>query len=298
MRNHVGAILLAVASTAIAVEPAGTPLIRYGEPVNCGLLKNPVLIESSGIVAGRRNPRVLWTHNDSGDTARFFAINDKGEDLGIWNIPGLTPQDWEDIATVKIDEVDHMVLCDVGDNNHNRKGGALYFVPEPQIDPEARGQRGDLRVTLTLRFKYEGGPRDCEAVFVDPIDQAIVLITKEVQGRCAVYALPLTNDPGVKVANRIADISIKLVTSADVSPDGRRAILVTYGSAFEFHRAQGEKWGDVFARPPRVLKMPPRKLGESICYDADGVTLFLTSEGKGEPLWKVPVVSPAAAPGK
>ncbi|RYG42513.1 hypothetical protein EON79_18735, partial [bacterium] len=38
----------------------------------------PVIDEGSGIVASRRYPGVFWTHNDSGDAARFFAIKADG----------------------------------------------------------------------------------------------------------------------------------------------------------------------------------------------------------------------------
>lgn len=274
-------------AVAVAAEPAGTPLVRYGDAVKCGPLQNPELIESSGIVLGRRNPKVLWSHNDSGDTARFFALNEKGEDLGTWEIPGLRPHDWEDIAAVKIDGVDHLVLCDTGDNHRKRDSHMLYFAPEPEVDVAKRAQHGTLKPTLTMQFKYPDGAHDCEAVFVDPIDQTIVLITKEYLGECGVYTLPLSKEPGVKTATRIAKLGIVTVTGADVSPDGRKAILVTYGSAFEFHRAEGQTWAQAFAERPRVLVMPARKQGEGICYGADGVTLYLTSEGKGEPLWKI-----------
>ncbi len=34
--------------------------------------------------------------------------------------------------------------------------------------------------------------------------------------------------------------------------------------------------------------MPKRDKGEGVCYGADGMTLYLTSEGPGPPLWEVP----------
>jgi hypothetical protein len=81
----------------------------------------------------------------------------------------------------------------------------------------------------------------------------------------------------------------------DISPDGLRAIVLTYGDAFEFVRGPKETWEQGFARPPRRVQMPQRVQGESICYGPDGKTLYLTSECKNKnsaspsPLLEVPV---------
>jgi hypothetical protein len=79
----------------------------------------------------------------------------------------------------------------------------------------------------------------------------------------------------------------------DISPDGRRAVVLTYGSAYEYTRLGKESWGDAFARKGRELKMPTRRQGESICYGPDGKTLYLTSEKLPTPLLEVPPAGPA-----
>jgi hypothetical protein len=74
----------------------------------------------------------------------------------------------------------------------------------------------------------------------------------------------------------------------DISPDGRRAVILTYGNAYEYCRGEDEAWENAFARAPRIIPMPTRRQGESICYGVDGETLYLTSEKRPTPLWKVP----------
>jgi len=73
----------------------------------------------------------------------------------------------------------------------------------------------------------------------------------------------------------------------DVSPDGRRMVLLTYGDAFEFQRGEEETWSAALKRRPRKLTMPLRLQGESLCYGSDGRTLYLTSEKLPTPLWEV-----------
>ena len=76
----------------------------------------------------------------------------------------------------------------------------------------------------------------------------------------------------------------------DISPDGLRAVVLTYGNAYEYVRGPKETWAEGFGREPRVIKMPRRAQGESICYGHDGTTLYLTSEKLPTPLLEVPIV--------
>ena len=80
-------------------------------------------------------------------------------------------------------------------------------------------------------------------------------------------------------------------TDMDISPDGRRAVILTYRDAYEYRRGRDESWAKAFARKPRRLKMPWRMQGEAIAYGTDGRTLYLVSEGKSQPLWEIGVVS-------
>ena len=91
------------------------------------------------------------------------------------------------------------------------------------------------------------------------------------------------------VAKEIGKLGAPLVTAMDISPDGRRAIVLTYTNAYEYTRAAGEDWAKAFSRSPRKIRMPGRTQGESICYGPDGKTLYLTSEKLPTPLLQVPV---------
>ena len=62
----------------------------FSEPVNRGTVNNPTISEASGIVASRSNSDILWTHNDSGNDAKIYAINTLGETVGEWIIAGAT----------------------------------------------------------------------------------------------------------------------------------------------------------------------------------------------------------------
>ena len=70
-------VIVLLACLAPALWPAdAAPAPQLGEPKLVGRLP-AVIDESSGIIRGHRYPdkSVFWTHNDSGDSARIFAVD-------------------------------------------------------------------------------------------------------------------------------------------------------------------------------------------------------------------------------
>jgi len=287
-------LFLALSPLFAAEKPPPPAPIQYGQGRLVATLANPEIDESSGIAASRANPGVFWTHNDSGDPPRVFAFNAKGEDLAAFDVEGAIHRDWEDMAAFALGKKSYLLLADTGDNDAERERCTLYLVEEPRLDPARRGFRAKLRVALAIDFRYEDGARDCEAVAVDPTSRLVILVSKAIAFSCTAYALPLPERVArdeVLVARPIARLKVPIVTAMDISPDGLRAIVLTYGHAFEYTRAVEETWADAFAfaRAPRTLAMPARRQGEAICYGNDGVTLYLTSEKAPRPLFEVPV---------
>ncbi|MBM4037411.1 MAG: hypothetical protein FJ290_02760 [Planctomycetes bacterium] len=272
-----------------AAEKAPPAPIQYAQGRQVCTLANQEVDESSGIAPSRLAPGVFWTHNDSGDHPRLYAFNAQGHDLAAFDIQGAAARDWEDMASFTRGGKAFLLVADVGDNAEEREQCTLYLIPEPRLDPAKRGVRGKLRAEA-LDFRYEDGAHNCEAVAVDPTSKTIILVTKALAGRCRAYALhdPKPADEPL-VAKAIAPLKLPIVTAMDISPDGLRAIVLTYGNAFEYTRRPDEKWAEAFAREPRTLVMPPRRQGEAVCYGPDGRTLHLTSEGAPCPLFEVPV---------
>lgn len=67
-------------------------------PQQVGTVQQVAIDEAPGLAASILNSGVLWTHNDSGDSARAYAMDTQGNHLGIYNITGAGATDWEDIA--------------------------------------------------------------------------------------------------------------------------------------------------------------------------------------------------------
>jgi hypothetical protein len=295
-QKHVGELLLReeAEKTARAADEPGR--IRYGTPRSLATLADHTINESSGLASSLGNPGLFWTHNDSGGDARVHLLDSRGRDLGSCVLRDILAYDWEDMASFTWQGKHHLLLGDVGNNGLAAPVQMLHLIEEPAVDPERGVAVKHVPVVRTIYYSYEDDHRNCEAVAVDPSDRTILLATKQFDLKSYVYALPWPKETAEQppekalVARLIATPKISVVTGMDVSPDGRRAVLVTYGNAYEFLREEDENWAAAFSREPREIQMPLRVQGESICYGTDGETLYLTSEKLPAPLWEVPVV--------
>jgi len=274
--------------------PASKPArINYAPGRKIAALANARINESSGLACSRRYDKVFWTHNDSGDRAHLYALGSDGRDLGTFVIVGARAKDWEDMASFSIRGKSFLLVGDVGDNASRRRFCALYVVLEPKLDlRKGKGKRPLRRIkpVMKLNYVYKDGPVDCESVAVDPTTRTIILVAK--RPRRTIYTLPLSPPKGARrplVAKPIGTLEVGWSTGMDISPDGLRAVVMTYGDAYEYVRGPKETWAQALTRKPRRIGAPRRRQGESICYGRDGKTLYLTSEKLPTPLLEIPV---------
>src|SRR6267378_1640690 len=154
----------------------------FAAGVSQGTVSFPELTEASGIIASHNNRNVLWTHNDSGDLPRIFAIDTQGRKLGIYNLTGATHVDYEDIALGPgpIPGVSYIYVGDIGDNTSVRTNVQVYQIPEPAVyarqfaSPLTINTKGVRRINLT----YPDGAHDAEALFVDPMTGDLFIAIK------------------------------------------------------------------------------------------------------------------------
>ena len=251
-------------------------------------LDDPRISESSGLAASPSRPGVWYTHNDSGDRARFFRFGEDGRVTGTFQLTDARAIDWEDMAAARIAGKPRLYLADIGDNASRRAEIQVYSVAEPE------GVGRSLGSVQTFRIRYPDGAHDCEAFFVQPGTGAFWLITKARQGVPAAYVVRRPRAGTLQTAEKVADLSLPvpagmfgLITAADVSPDGRKVAIRTYGRVLLFQvRGRFEDW---VRTEPVVLPSPAEFQGEAIGFSRDGQRLLTTSEGTPCP---VSVIAP------
>jgi hypothetical protein len=249
--------------------------------------------ESSGLAASREHRDCLWVHNDSGDKPRLFLIDTSGQTRCVVDVKGASAVDWEDMCSFEIDSEPWLLIADVGDNQLKRGSKAspcrLYLLKEPKVDTSngTDSTRVDIEITLT----WANGPVNCESVAVDVRRREILLLDKSSPFRCQLYRIPLdlSDDKQKHVAVPLGSVAVPFATAIDVSPDSNALAVATMWSGVLYRKAANESWKQALSRTAVALPLPRRRQGETICFSTDGQSLFLNSEGPGEPLWRISV---------
>lgn len=245
------------------------PLIIHPLPLLMGdlielptpfFLTDPKVNELSGLVQSRRDPQVIWGHNDSLDQARIFAISPTGVVLSKHQVKGAKHVDWEDIAVADGVLEGLIFIGDMGNNFHWRDELTIYVVKEPNPHMDE-----DAELVGQYRFRYpqqknrppflsEERCYDAEALFW--AEGELYLIAKCFWGgRAPLYRFPLPAHERKRLLRRepqnqmISPITLEWVidlehgqtlppfawrvTAADYLPEKNvLAVLSYYGIAF------------------------------------------------------------------
>src|SRR5215207_4768611 len=277
MRSRPAVLLAAAALLALAV-PVSAQEVEGAEVVL--RLEDPRIVESSGLALSRRHPGVLWTHNDSGDKARLYAVGADGRTLATLTLAGVEARDWEALAAGRDDRGrPALFVGDIGDNNGVWPEVAVYRVAEPATLRDATVP------AVRYRLRYADGPHNAEALLVDPRGDRLYVATKAQVGG-GLYQAPSHLDPhGINVLHRITRVP-PVVTDGAFLPSGRGFVLRDYQGAF------------VYTAPGRrvaAFELPLQFQGESITVSADGRSVLAGSEGPDSEVWRVPLPEPVVA---
>jgi hypothetical protein len=258
----------------------------YTEVQRTGTIGSADLVEASGTAASRLSPGVVWAHNDSGDRAAGYAVGPEGEDLGTFRIPGATAFDWEDMAAGPgpDESATYLYFGDIGDNFGIRAGRiTVYRVPE--ADPT--GPDDILSGVVAIPFRYPDGAYDAEALFVDPVDGALYVVTKDHDQARVFRGNGFSDGATVETMEVVTDLDVGAqVTGADISWDGSTIALRGYEKVWMWHRTPGATIADTLEDEPCTVPSPDEPQGESIAFMDDDAYITI-SEGENPPLHRV-----------
>lgn len=231
--------------------------------------------ETSGLVRGRVNPDVFWTHNDSGNHPQIFALGPDRTVRARVALEGATVVDWEDMASGPCGAGHCLYIADIGDNAGVRPSVTIYELPEPKLPATS------AKVMRTLHASYADGPQDAEAFFRLPNGEFYV-VTKGRQKSIKLYRLNTAGARGqLQMVRELAPqprTEIDRVTAATASPSGKWVAIRSYGTlnvyaTVDLLRESGRPAVTYSLRPLGEIQ------GESVSLDDDG-TIWVTSEAE------------------
>jgi hypothetical protein len=241
-----------------------------------GRVADPSANELSGLVRSRSQPRVLWSHDDSGAGPVLFGLLADGRVVARPTVTGAQAVDWEDIAAGPApDGRPLLYVGDIGDNASRRPSIDVYRVAEPRVGAAATAP------AARLRLRYPDGAHDAEALLVDPLRDDLVIVTKAL-GAARAYRAPARLPAGSQTTLRRGPaIALSLVTAGDVSADGRIVVVRGYDRLAVWVRRGREPLTTTLRRAPCLspTSLAAEGQGEAIALDHRGASFATVAEG-------------------
>ena len=266
-------VILAAGVPARAATPA------FSNSVIAGILQTNLITETSGLAASLRNPGVLWLHNDSGDSARLFAIDATGRTLGIYTLTGASAVDWEDLALAAdpVDGTNYLYVGDIGDNSATRSSIQVYRVPEPVVPTNQAGLVTNLAGVTAFTLNYPDGAHNAETLLADPWTGDLFIITKN-DNPARIYRAPYPMTGAVNTLQFSNTLAFAIPVGGSVGASGRQILIKRYASVSYYERRPGQTIPDALTNTFATLPYTLEPQGETVAWEARERGYFTLSE--------------------
>ncbi len=269
-------------TTTITLGTGITVCGLYTDIALGGVVASPDLVEASGLAVSRVTEGVLWSHNDSRGTPTVHAFSTTGEDLGAYDVPGAFSFDWEDMSAGPGPEGEgsYLYVGDIGDN-FDIRGGFVTVYRVPDEDPG--GLDGSFSESKPFTYRYPNGSYNAEALFIDPVEPALYLMTKD-RDEAVVFKGSLAPSDGPSNPELVSTLFLGAeVSGADMSADGTTLVVRGYKTVWMWHRDTKVSVSDMLRGEPCKAPSPEEHQGEAIAFDMDHA-YWTVSEGSNSPI--------------
>lgn len=236
------------------------------------------LTEISGLAASVNNPGFLWAHNDSGNDAEIFLIDQDIKIKQTYILKGVENRDWEDIAVGPGPDStkNYVYIAEIGDNSAVYAWKHIYRFEEPLLDPSEK--KISITDFDTITFQLPDQKKDTEALLIDPRTKDLYIISKR-EEPVYVYLLKypyLTTDS--ITAERIASLPLTQIVAGDFSSDGKEILMKNYNHIYYWKNPSNKPVVELLKELPKEIPYEIEPQGESIAWARDNSGFYTTSE--------------------
>lgn len=247
-----------------------------GKPIS--ELTNKKIKEASGLETSMRNPGLLWTHNDSGNEAAIFLINEALDIKMTVTLAGIENRDWEDITVGPGPDPSetYVYVGDIGDNEAIYPYKYIYRFPEPVF---STADQIEITAFDTIIFRLEDQVKDTESLFIDAKTKNLYLVSKR-EEPVFLYELKYPQNIGdTLVASKLLSLPFNKIVSADMSPEGD-VLMKNYTTIYYWENKKHKTLIALLKQRPSEIPYEEEPQGEAITWAADKPGFYTLSEMK------------------
>ncbi|XP_071099313.1 uncharacterized protein [Haliotis cracherodii] len=262
-------------------QKAKDQIFTYGQVIGD---VSDLYLASGAMAASRRFPGLLYVVDSYDDTTVYIIDSKNGLNVGILRLSGVTNDDWEDMAVGPCDSgsADYCIyIQNDGDGAHQ-----YIKVPEP-ADP------------LSINT-YDVPSADVVTYITDSPESRTIMVSPFRDIFLIEYGLFVENTRVARLhkIETSGSLSFTVIVgefnftslsdgpvSGDISPDGSEMIIKTMDRMFYWHVTKG-KYGQALSTPPCELSYFIERRGETVTFDANGVSLYTLNKDSDRSILK------------
>lgn len=240
------------------------------------------LHEVSGLAASMNNPGLLWTHNDSGNGAEVFLIDQNINIIQTYILQGVENRDWEDITVGPGPDStkNYVYMAEIGDNSATFPLKYIYRFEEPVIGSSEK----KIAITDfdTITFQLPDMRKDTEALLIDPKTKDLYIVSKREE---PVYVYQLKYPYSKKdtlTALHVGSLPMTQIVAGDFSPDGSEILMKNYDHIYYWKNSSNKTIHELLKEMPQHVPYEVEPQGESITWARDNSGFYTISEKNKE----------------
>jgi len=242
----------------------------------------PKKLSEASAVEVTEKSNMIWTLEDSGNKPELYGLDKTGKIIHTLVITNAVNNDWEDLTS---DKQGNLYIGDFGNNDNLRTNLSIYKVNVADLGKTA------ANYSQKIEFYYpeqKAFPPKKSHLFYDAesfffYKENFYIFTKnrssKSDGTTLLYRIP--NKTGKHAAQLIGkfitcpEFRQCAVTSADISPDGTKAVILSGTKIWVFDQFKNDNF---LSGKVREIDLNHFSQKEGVCFVGGNSTLYITDE--------------------